>query len=261
MACSHNGALFCQQVALLFVNLMSCTLYVCLVVCLRRLDQFCRQFANSSSSFFSSSAVTGSISVVPTLASGSSTVPPVATMTTPAVDPDFRRDIWMVRLVVQNGLAMFAMWGTVASMFNFAVVLTYRTGARQSVSSSVALSIFTLEIIIWWIFDNFVFEKYFRFLLTPYVVLILSIAGITSKNWDPANGNAVYTLVLFCLVVLLTGAKVALLVWRQKNRPLYGATVGGGGGGGQDRNCVMVTSVAASGAGSEGHGLLKASNS
>lgn len=210
--------------ALLFVNLMSCTLYVCLVVSLRRLDQFCRLLASSS-------AVAAS-----------------------AAESDFRRDIWVVRLVVQNGLAMFAMWGTVASMFNFAVVLTYRTGARQSVSSSVALSIFTLEIITWWIFDNFIFEKYFRYLITPYVVLILSIAGITSKNWDPSNGNAVYTLVLFCLVVVLTVSKIALLVWRHRNRPLYGATEVG-----RERNCVLAGAGVAGG--SEGRGLLKTSNS
>lgn len=216
---------FCQQVALLFVNLMSCTLYVCLVVSLRRLDQFCRLLASSSVSS--------------------------------AAETDFRRDIWVVRLVVQNGLAMFAMWGTVASMFNFAVVLTYRTGARQSVSSSVALSIFTLEIVTWWIFDNFIFEKYFRYLVTPYVVLILSIAGITSKNWDPGNGNAVYTLVLFCLVVLLTVSKMALLVWRHRNRPLYGATSDLVG---RERNCVLAGAGVVAG-GSEGRGLLKTSNS
>ena len=65
------------------------------------------------------------------------------------------RDIWLVRVLVQNGLAMFATWGTVASMFNFAVVLTYRSGARQDVSSTVSLSIFTAEIVLWWIVDNF----------------------------------------------------------------------------------------------------------
>lgn len=209
---------------------MSCTLYVCLVVSLRRLDQFCRLLASSS-------------------AAGGATFSAAEATGFP------RRDIWVVRLVVQNGLAMFAMWGTVASMFNFAVVLTYRTGARQSVSSSVALSIFTLEIITWWIFDNFIFEKYFRYLITPYVVLILSIAGITSKNWDPSNGNAVYTLVLFCLVVVLTVSKMALLVWRHRNRPLYGATDVVG----RERNCVLAGAGVASG--SEGRGLLKTSNS
>jgi hypothetical protein len=167
---------------LLFVNLMSCTLYVCLIVSLRRLHQF----------WHSNSPLAVEVS----------------------------RDIWIVRLLVQNGLAMFAMWGTVASMFNFAVVLTYRTGARQDISSTVALSIFTVEILAWWILDNFIFERYMRYLVTPYVVLLLSISGILSKNWDPQTANAVYTMVLFLLVIILTAAKLTLLVWRHKYRPL-----------------------------------------
>jgi len=97
------------QVALVFVNLMSCTLYVCLVVSVRRLHDYGRAHGAAAYDLM-------------------------------------RRDVWLVRMLVQNGLAMFAVWGTVASMFNFAVVLTYRTGARQNVSSSVSLSILTLEV-------------------------------------------------------------------------------------------------------------------
>lgn len=244
----------------MFVNLMSCTLYVCLIVSLRHLHQFCRQSSVASSSIYSTS-------VVSTLASGTSSSAAAAVgADEDDDDDDFRKDVWLVRFLVQNGLAMFAMWGTVASMFNFAVVLTYRTGARQSVSSSVALSIFTLEIVTWWVFDNFVFEKYFRFLLTPYLVLVLSIAGIASKNWDPTNANAVYTLVLFCVVVALTVAKVALLVWRQRHRPLFGAAVHGRRRR-RDRNCVMsstsggAAASASASVASESRGLLKTSNS
>ena len=78
--------------ALLFVNLMSFTLYVCLVVSLRRLDQFCSMFP------------------VPVSGVNSSVAGSPADLEVP-----LSRDVWLVRLLVQNGIAMFAMWGTVAS--------------------------------------------------------------------------------------------------------------------------------------------------
>ncbi|ELT95286.1 hypothetical protein CAPTEDRAFT_97992 [Capitella teleta] len=170
-----------MEVALVFVNLMSCTLYICLVVSLRRLNEFGELLYSY----------------------------------------DLMREVWINRILVQNGLAMFAVWGTVAAMFNFAIVLTYRTGADQGVASTVSLSIFIIEIMVWWIFDNFVFEKYFRYLFTPYFVLLVSIAGIIAKNWDPEKMNAIFTLLVFATVAVLTIVKITLSCWRHKHRPLY----------------------------------------
>ena len=171
-----------MEVALVFINLMTCNLYICLVASLRRLNDF------------------GGIMVRQNLV----------------------RDIWLVRILVHNGLAMFATWGTVASMFNFAVVLTYGTGAKLEVGSTVSLAIFTLEIIVWWIFDNFVFEKLLRYLFTPYIVILFSIAGILSKNWNPESSNSVFTVSLFGLVGLLTCIKAVLAIYRHFSRPIFG---------------------------------------
>ena len=170
-----------MEVALVFINLMTCNLYICLVVSLRRLNEF------------------GLLMVRQKLT----------------------RDIWFMRILVHNGLAMFATWGTVAAMFNFAVVLTYRTGAEAEVGSTVSLAIFTLEIIAWWIFDNFVFEKLLRYLFTPYIVILVSIAGILSKNWNPQAPNCLFTMALFGLVALLSIIKTVLSLYRHFKHPLF----------------------------------------
>ena len=170
-----------MEVALVFINLMTCNLYICLVVSLRRLNDY------------------GTLMVRQKL----------------------QRDIWLMRVLVHNGLAMFATWGTVAAMFNFAVVLTYRTGAKAEVGSTVSLAIFTLEIIAWWIFDNFVFERLLRYLFTPYIVILVSIAGILSKNWNPHSANSMLTLSLFGLVAVLSIIKTVLVLYRHFKRPLF----------------------------------------
>ena len=170
-----------MEVALVFINLMSCTLYICLVVSLRRMNEF------------------GTLMLRHKLG----------------------REIWLIRIFVQNGLAMFASWGTVAAMFNFAVVLTYRTGAKEEVGSTVSLTIFTLEIFAWWVFDNFVFEKLLRYLITPYIVILISIVGIITKNFNPNSTNSIFTVSLLVITAVLTVIKLVLLVYRHYKQPIF----------------------------------------
>ena len=176
-----------MEVALVFINLMTCTLYICLVVSIRRLNEY------------------GHLMIRHKL----------------------QKDIWMIRLVVQNGLGLFAAWGTVAAVFNFAIVLSYRTGLKQSrqsgqdVGSTVSLIIFTLEIFAWFIFDNFVFEKLLRYLFTPYGVIVVSLIGIMTKNWNPSSRNAIYTATLLGTAILMALLKLVLTTWRHYKKPVF----------------------------------------
>lgn len=173
-----------MEVALVFINLMTCTLYICLVVSVRRLNEY------------------GSMMMRAKL----------------------ERDIWIIRLFVQNGLAMYACWGSVAAVFNFAIVLTYRTGLtakRQEVGSTVSLIIFTLEILSWFILDNFVFERLLRYLISPYVVIVTSLVGIITKNFEPAKRNSIYCAALLGLAILLTCIKLVLSTWRHYKHPIF----------------------------------------
>jgi hypothetical protein len=173
-----------MEVALIFINLKTCTLYICLMVSIRRLNEYGHLMARAK----------------------------------------LQRDIWLVRIMVQNGLGIFASWGTVASVFNFAIVLTYRTGLsgeRQEVGSTVSLIIFTLEVISWFILDNFVLEKSVRYLFTPYATVLISLIGILHKNWDPSKRNSIYTAALFLTVVIMSVIKVVLSTWRHYKRPIF----------------------------------------
>lgn len=173
-----------MEVALVFINLMACTLYICLVVSMRRLQEWGPLMLRSK----------------------------------------LDRDIWIIRIVIQNGLGLYATWGTVAAVFNFAIVLTYRTGLsgeRQEVGSTVSLIVFTLEIIAWFVLDVIVFEQVLRYLLTPYLVILTSLVGILSKNWDPTKRNSIYTATLLGAAFFLTLIKVVLLGWRHYKQPLF----------------------------------------
>lgn len=50
---------------------------------------------------------------------------------------------------VQNGVAIYATWTTVASMVNLDIVLTYDTNMSPTESSTISLSILTGILIVW----------------------------------------------------------------------------------------------------------------
>jgi len=164
-----------------FINLMSCTLFYCLVLSLRRLNDYGHQMVRDK----------------------------------------MYKDIWFMRIFVHNGLAMYAIWSTVASVFNFAVVLIFRTGAPQEVGSMVSLTVFTLEVIAWWVFDNFFFEKLLRYLIMPYVVVLLSIIGIISKNWNPGTSTSIFTVTLLSLTTFLSLIKCILSIYKHWKQPIF----------------------------------------
>ena len=169
-----------MEVALVFINLMTCTLYICLVVSIRRLKEFAPHM----------------------------------------IQLGLRRHVWIMHAVCCNGLAVFATWGTVAAMFNFAVVLAYGTGTEQVAGSTVALALFSLEILVWFAFDMFLFEAALRYLYTPYIVLLISLSGIVTKNYG-TNSNSHFVLVILILVALLFIVKILLSIYRHHKQPLY----------------------------------------
>lgn len=57
----------------------------------------------------------------------------------------------LLRLQVQNGVAVYATWTTVASMVNLDIVLTYDTKMSPTESSTISLAILTGLLIVWWV--------------------------------------------------------------------------------------------------------------
>ncbi|KAK2870044.1 hypothetical protein Q8A67_024436 [Cirrhinus molitorella] len=132
-------------------------------------------------------------------------------------------DLWCIRILVQNGIATYTTWTTIATLINFTVVLRYDAGMTQSDAATVSLSILLIEAIAWFIVENFVLEKHLRYILTVYPVVIVALSGNMTKNFtsaDPSR-NGIYIAVLLGLACALFAIKVLLVIWRHIKRPLY----------------------------------------
>ncbi|XP_040207164.1 uncharacterized protein LOC120937760 [Rana temporaria] len=135
-------------------------------------------------------------------------------------------DLWLIRIFAQNGIAVYATWTTIACLLNFSVALTYNGGIPNSVSTTVCLSILAFEVVLWFILENFVFEKYVRYTLTVYPVVIVALSGSLDKNFkNPSpDGNHIYIAVLLAVACAVFIVRLVLVIWRHFKQPLYTRT-------------------------------------
>ena len=134
------------------------------------------------------------------------------------------KEIWLIRILVQNGVAFFATWVTIATFLNLAIVMNYVWGVGMTTSCIIALSLLAFDILLWFVLETFVVDKYVRYTFSPYVVLIVGLSGSLSKNFDLDKNCAtsIMTAVLLVVVVLLAIVKVVLVVYRHRKYPIKG---------------------------------------
>ncbi|CAH1775607.1 unnamed protein product [Owenia fusiformis] len=131
------------------------------------------------------------------------------------------KDIWMVRVFLHNGLGIYAAWTTIATLLNFAMVLTYYAGMSQDTACTISLGVLAMELIIYFVTDNFLFDKYLRYTIVPYIVVIVALIGSIAKNWDVTKRNSIFTAALLGTAGLCFLVKIVLVIWRSRTRPIF----------------------------------------
>ncbi|XP_028296642.1 uncharacterized protein LOC114479504 [Gouania willdenowi] len=132
-----------------------------------------------------------------------------------------RRDLSCLRILVQNGLALYTTWTSIAALINLALVL-HLAGMERSTAATAALCLLLGEVSVWFILENWVLDRWVRNILTVYPVVIVALAGNVYRRFDPEHPtpNAVFTVVLLVLACILFVSRVFTVIWRNKWRPL-----------------------------------------
>ncbi|XP_043399907.1 uncharacterized protein LOC114019724 isoform X1 [Chelonia mydas] len=133
-----------------------------------------------------------------------------------------KADLWLIRILVQNGIALYATWTTIAALLNFAVVLIFSGNVSNKIATATSLAILTFELVIWFSLENFVLDKYVRYNLTVYPVVIVALTGIVWKNYSPSSptDNSVFTVVLLGVACVTFVVQLGIVIWRLCRRPL-----------------------------------------
>nr|XP_039255899.1 uncharacterized protein LOC120332669 [Styela clava] len=143
--------------------------------------------------------------------------------------------LWLVRIIIHNGYGILAAWTTCAWKLMLATTITYEdsrgtdnypaklNGSLTSEDAgTISLSILLVEIIVWFILENFVFERYCRYTLSIYPTLIFAFSGVVTGMYvTPFSRNLILALVGLILVILAFFARVGLVIYRHRNRPKF----------------------------------------
>lgn len=133
-----------------------------------------------------------------------------------------RRDLACLRILVQNGLAVYTTWTSIASLINFSLVL-HLWGVDKSTAATASLCILFAEVVVWFILENWLLDRWVRNILTVYPVVIVALVGNVYKhfNLEDPTPNSVFMVVLLVLACILFISRFFTVLWRNRWRPLY----------------------------------------
>lgn len=126
-----------------------------------------------------------------------------------------KRDFILTQVLVNNGIALYATWCTIASLINLTMALAYFHGVDQDIACTISLSILAVEIVVWFSLENTILDKYVRYTLSIYPVVIWALSASINKNWNPAKRNSVISVVLLAVACTLLVIRVIVVVWRE----------------------------------------------
>jgi len=125
--------------------------------------------------------------------------------------------------VVLNGLGIYTTWTVIASLINFTTALVYPGGLDMEASCIASLSLLVIFHVTWFVLENFVFDRYVRYILTPYLVVIWALNGIRSKKiTDPLVPESIKNYVLAILIIAgcTFVLRLIVIIWRMFRKPL-----------------------------------------
>ncbi|KAI1889156.1 hypothetical protein AGOR_G00176180 [Albula goreensis] len=133
-------------------------------------------------------------------------------------------ETWYIRFMTQNGLALYAAWTTIEALVNFGVVLKYCAGFQDPPVSTVVLTLLFVGLLLWFIFESFVFQKYILYTFSVYPVVILGLGAMFTKSYRFNNipPNTIYCGFLMIVTTILNSIRlVAVCFYRETKKPLH----------------------------------------
>ncbi|AWP20515.1 Hypothetical protein SMAX5B_004663, partial [Scophthalmus maximus] len=88
---------------------------------------------------------------------------------------------------VQNGMAVYATWGTLSTLLDLTMYLQHQTGTSRCDCAMLSLLLLLMELLAWFLLENFYFDEHVRYIVTIYPVVILWLTGILNNSSSPES--------------------------------------------------------------------------
>ncbi|XP_033725752.1 uncharacterized protein LOC117315597 [Pecten maximus] len=132
------------------------------------------------------------------------------------------KEAWFIRFFLQNGIAFYATWVTVATHLNVAMVMHYSGGVANDISCTTALGLLIFFVILWFLTETILLDVYTRYVFSPYIVLVIALSGSLAKNFDLdlRYRNSILSVLLLGMSGFFLLLKVIIILVRHNSTPL-----------------------------------------
>lgn len=104
-----------------------------------------------------------------------------------------------MRILIQNGVAFYATWVSIASLVNYANYSIWRLGANMQDMGTACLILLLASLINYFVLEDFIWRRCLQYTFSPYFVLIGALIGSLQKNWiysQPTRNNIISLVIL-----------------------------------------------------------------
>lgn len=122
-------------------------------------------------------------------------------------------------ILVQNGLGFYATWTTVATLLNFGIVLRYVIGVAMETTSYIVLTIILAIFLIVFFSEILILTRRMRYFFAHYIILIVALTGVYTKNWNAESGVQIYNIVILAIVAFTFLVKIIVSAVRGRHDP------------------------------------------
>ncbi|BFZ22649.1 hypothetical protein BsWGS_25688 [Bradybaena similaris] len=142
-------------------------------------------------------------------------------------------EICVTRLLVQNGLAAYAMWGVFVLAFNATVALIHNTNTHMAGDIAVIVAVLVIGCtqLIYLVVDVTCLDSYSRYIVTPYFIPIVVLAACLFRQdvWFSTDINFVLLTVLLAFAFLSLMLKSAWATYKIIRHTSGGGDISGSG--------------------------------
>ncbi|KAG7526756.1 hypothetical protein JOB18_044775 [Solea senegalensis] len=130
-------------------------------------------------------------------------------------------DLWLIRILVQNGVAVYATWGTVSTLLNLTIYLQHQRGTSRCDCAMLSLMLLLMELFAWFLLENFYLDEHVRYIVTIYPVVILWLSGVLDNSTSPKSPMYIFAALILAISCMMFVARITLITWRHRKQPLY----------------------------------------
>ncbi|XP_074477416.1 uncharacterized protein LOC141759328 [Sebastes fasciatus] len=130
-------------------------------------------------------------------------------------------DLWLIRILVLNGIAVYATWGTLSTLLNLTIYLQYQTETSRCDCAMLSLLLLLMELLAWFLLENFYLDDHVRYIVTIYPIVIVWLTGTLSNSGSPGSHIYIFAASILAISCVMFVARIALVTWKHHKRPLY----------------------------------------